>query len=203
MGKVSGIKLLVKFPVQRAIARLAKRPRSTWTRQKHERCIWKQFSLTVCVSLASTSFWFDYLTESPPQAAVPCRPPVRPELADTELSFFLSAFSVYCCKWLNKRLACRLGTVILHLLTMHISCIAHVRWFGQLPPCVKDDVISSIAVAVIAAHPPVPLSPHELSLTIYVHWIWRHIYDDTCNVVCIYRRWSESDILLTLTQDIT
>jgi hypothetical protein len=190
----------------------------------------------VCVSLASTSFWFDYLTESPPQAAVPCRPPVRPELADTELGFFLSAFSVYCCKWLNKRLACRLGTDILHLLTMHISCIAHVRWFGQLPPRVEDDVISSIAVAVIAAHPPVSLSPHELSLTIYVHRIWRHMQ------CCLYissmiwkwptadpntrhnlnpydpvdvvrnpntpitnrpRRWSESDILLTLTHDIT
>jgi hypothetical protein len=165
------------------------------------------FSLTACVSLATTSFWFDYLTESPPRAAVPCRSPVRPELADTELSFFLSAFSVYCCKWLSKRLACRLGTVIsVHLLAMHISCIAHVRWFGQFGPCVKVDVISSIAVAVIAAHPPVPRSPHDKwpsyeektktpNAYIWVAYNYRRLFID---IAAIWRRWNKSDKLTEL-----
>ena len=156
------------------------------------------FSLTVCVSLASTSFWFDYLTESPPQAAVPCRPPVRPELADTELGFFLSAFSVYCCKWLVKRLACRLGTLILHLLTMHISCIAHARWFGQFRPCERWRHL--VDRASCHSRPPTRPSfpPRTVCLTIYVPWIWWHM--QCCS---IYRPWSESDLLLKLTQDIT
>jgi hypothetical protein len=135
-----------------------------------------------------------------------------------------------------KRLACRLGTVILHLLTMHISCIAHVRWFGQFRPCVKDDVISSIALAVIPAHPPVPRSPHELSvlpftspdmmthaMLFYISsmiWKWPTADPNTrynlnpndardvvrnpnTAITSRPRRWSENDIVLTLTQDIT
>jgi hypothetical protein len=98
------------------------------------------FSLTVCVSLATTSFWFDYLTESPPRAAVPCRVASASRVGRHGV-FLILPSSVYCWKWPNKRLACRLGTVIsVRLLAMHISCIAHVWRFGQFEPCVKDDV---------------------------------------------------------------
>jgi hypothetical protein len=65
---------------------------------------------------------------------------------------------------------------------IYSQCIFHaLHTFDDLDSSerLKDDVISSIALAVIPARPPVPRSPHELSVLLFTS----PEYDDTCNVV--------------------